>query len=187
MYWIIEGPARNAVPEGSLGIYRGAMDGSDGNRIIPSKFPKLLTVHHSSQLLFWVERVGHFSSGYSYQIFHSDLDGDGVRLTISLPSMPYKLGVAGSRVYWTTMGHDTLSSCERDTANNFLTYQLPGLNVALTDFVIVRPNPGIQASWDPCIPGALCSDMCIPTPTGYMRCLCPQGHQLLPDNRTCGE
>ena len=163
------------------------MDGSEGTLIIPSKTPKLVTIDHSSQLLFWVERAGHFTSGYSYQIFHSDLNGKGMRLTISLRSMPYKLGMAGSRVLWTTMGHNTVSSCERGTANNLMTHELSGMNPAKPDFVTVSPISYVQGDPDPCTPGALCSHMCIPTPSGYMRCLCPHGHQLMPNNWTCGE
>ena len=164
------------------------MDGSERALIIQSKFPKLLTVDHSSRLLFWVERLGHFSTGYSYQIRHSDLDGEGIKLTISLPNLPYKLALAGSRVFWTTAGYSTLSSCERDTANDFVQYKLSGMNSFKPNFLMVSTSSGIHSAGnDPCIPDALCSHMCIPSPTGYMRCLCPQGHTLMPNNWTCRE
>ena len=162
------------------------MDGLDRILIIPSKKPKLLAIDHPSQLLFWAERRGHFSTCYSYEIFHSDLDGRDIGLTIRLQDAPYRISVEGGRLLWTVIGSGTLSSCNKESGNNLMTHPLADMKIVHTDFAVISPDPPTETAKDLCVSDGICSHLCVPTLSGYMRCLCPSGYKLMSNNWTCG-
>ena len=145
-----------------------------------------LTVDHFSRLLFWVEWVRlPGRDGDVLEIFHSDMNGRNANLTIRLQKGPVQFQAVGNRLFWTAIGSKWVRSCDKETAN-LMTHGLGNLDESEPNFFIITSKP-IRIEKNPCIPNALCSHICIPTPAGYMRCLCPDGYKLGPDGWTCGE
>ena len=181
MYWILgdeDGPE-------FAGIWSGAMDGTSGTLIIPRERDVLdMTIDTTSKLLFWLEMV---LFELHWEIYNSDFDGNNMKLTIKLRNEPHAFQVWGNHLFWTTVGQESVISCEKTTANNLMTHGLSQLNLEKPNFLIVSPMTGVEERQHPCTAGGLCSHICIPTAVGYMRCICPVGYRLLPDGWTCGE
>ena len=165
---------------------------SNRGLIIMDRRVTLLTIDHSSQSIFWVERPIEFWTRDLYEIYRSDLDGQSVRLAIRLKNDPHQIRVAGNRLFWMDSASwhsgsgNTMFSCDKDTGDNLMAHELQGLD-ARREFVVISPASEVPSGDDPCIPGALCSHMCVSTPAGYLRCLCPTGFQLMSDGWNCGK
>ena len=180
------------VPEYDTGIWRAGMDGSGSIQIVPNVVATLLTLDHSSQLLFWVQI--NFRRD-DCAIFHSDLQGGGVKRTVVLKYLPRQLRIADSRLFWLDVGimsASTLIGCEKISGSKKLLHDSMYCKERgePVDFIIIPPIVfGVQPGTDDdyCIHGALCSHMCVPTSTRYMKCLCPWKYELEPDRWTCGE
>ena len=184
-------------PHYNPGIWMSGMDGSNITRIIPNVRAALLTIDHASQLLFWVEeKMLTFCSRESPfpVIYRSDVNGKGISWTNLLNNHPSGLRIVGSRVFWldkVTFSRSTLTSCEGGEVMGEITHELNDAEADVADFLIIQPtvNSSIPTEGndnDYCIPDALCSHICIPSATGYMRCFCPMGYKLGPDGWTCG-
>ena len=164
------------------------MDGSGGAEwIVPNVMADLITVDHSSRLLFWTVREDPPGTGSFSGIYFSDINGQSVRLAIGLKMFPSMIQVAGNRLYWVTTDDKVLRSCEKVTGNNLITHELHNWDGSVKRLLVISGGSDIQTGRFPCSEEALCSHICVPTPTGYMRCFCPHGYQLLPDGWTCGE
>ena len=172
---------------GDDGIWRGDMDGSAGSLLIPKVHLSSLTLDHASELLFW---LGPGFGTREIGLFYSDLNGNNVRQNDRLGSANGRIRVAGNRVWITSFSYRYLLqrrilSCDKETGDNVKTLELG--KEPVTDFSIPISAAQVQTGKDVCILGSLCSHMCIPTPSGYMRCLCPTGYGLMEDGWTCGE
>ena len=162
------------------------MDGSGGTLILPHARAVDITVDRTSKLLWW-RTVG--KDRRTIQLFYSDLDGRNVRPAMKLHGTGGRIRVTGSRLwmYISSFRHRTrgILSFDKLTGDNLRVYELE-LADGLTDFLILNGPTHVQKDKDFCISGALCSHMCVPTPSGYMRCLCPTGYRLTSNERTCG-
>ena len=76
--------------------------------------------------------------------------------------------------------------CDKETGDNFRMHEL-GQHDLWLDLLVQITAAQVETDRDVCILGALCSHICIPTPSGYARCLCPTGYKLREDGWTCGE
>lgn len=186
------------VPPLQPGIWMGGMNGLNVTRIISNVAAGFLTFDPSSQLLFWVESRfvgGSSSETLVYDIVHGSVDGKSRSRTIGLTHPPIQLRVAGSRLFWlhtkSFPSRGAVISCEKLNGSHLRRHKLNGQegNISV-DFLII---PAVSSEVDAkggdhiCNPAALCSHICVPSVTGYMRCLCPWGYRLKPDGWTCGE
>ena len=167
------------------------MDGSSGVLIIENIIPKSLTLDHASKLLFWlIDKYWDF--GVAHEIFHSDLHGKNVRSTMRVGKRLQRIRVAGNRLWMMLESREKkILSCDKETGDNLkaheLGFGLPEQYEKAGDFVIISEPPVDGTGRDACARHGLCSHMCTPTPSGYMRCLCPTGYKLLSDGWTCGK
>ena len=172
------------------GIWRSEMDGASKAVFIQRFTVKVepdLSIDHSSKHLFWVENTSPFRGEEFWEILHSARAGKTVRKTIQLRRQPLGIQVSRNTLFWTTAGAKGITSCEKETGNNLMNHQLAEFNAQATGFLIINPVTYYEMGKNICTAGALCSHMCIPTPAGYMRCLCPRGCRLLQDKRNCGK
>ena len=151
------------------------MDGSDGHHnIISGCNMGLVAVDHETHALFWV------NSGNS--IASCDSQGNNARSLARLaPDWVIKIAVRGNSVFWVTMGR--LYSCAKDNCDGLRGRKLSGAR--MRDVYVDHPSSQPIKRKNPCS-GHLCSHICVPTSTNYMRCLCPPGQQLSSDGRNCG-
>ena len=146
-----------------------------------------LQVDPISRLLFRAEQVKLFPGKQIWEIIHSDLDGNNENLTVALQKRPIRIRIAGNRLFWISADDMSVSSCHKQTADGLTAEKLPDLDTSVTDFLVITPNSSTQETEsDPCTTGALCSHICVPTPAGYMRCLCPHDYKLQSDGWNCG-
>ena len=172
------------------GVWRSEMDGAGSSLLVQRFDVKIepdMSMDHASRLLFWVENTTPFSGEELWEVLHSDLAGKLVSRTIQLRRQPLGIQVAGNTLFWTTSGANRIMSCEKVTGNNLIKHQLRDFNAKATSFLIIQPPSYYQVGKNACATGGLCSHMCIPTPAGYMKCLCPRGCKLLPDGWNCGK
>ena len=166
------------------------MDLSSTGTVLMERDREILRIHidPTSKSLFWAELVKPVKPDKWWEIHSSDLDGNNVKLVISLKDEPVALGFISNRLFWTNSLKETLGSCEKETGNNLRTHKLRNLNTNSPGFLILNPHSHMQAEKHPCTTaaGALCSHICVPTAAGYMRCLCPFGYKLQSDGWNCG-
>ena len=199
MFWAGGSMLNLTTAKHSPSIWMSGMDGSDVTKVIPNVTAALLTIDHSTQLLFWLERkaaVRPWGRMEYYAIFHCQLNGKGIKRTTVLSHPPSRLRLAGSKLFWldkTSFLQNVLVSCDKRNGSNLQAHALYGAQASVVDFLILEPttttvSSGTQSEYyDRCIPDALCSHMCVPSATGYMRCFCPLQYELGADGWTCGE
>ena len=191
MYWV----------EG-LQIWIADMDGRD-RRIMNNRHDEIvdLTVVHSTHFVYWIQRWWDAEMQY-WNIARVKHPAE-VYTVITLSKNPIRLRIAGNRMFWLTFGENYVSSCDKLDASHLKTQELRDFNANVTDFLVIPPSANTEDGDeneeededkdtedlpdDPCTAGSLCSHICVPTPTEYMRCVCPDGYQLLPDGWTCSE
>ena len=171
------------------GLWRGGIDGSGPVLLGYIGNASLLALDESSQLLFFVETVNLFGRERVWDICYYIVEESKRKCTIRLLTRPIRIRVVGNRVFWVSVGDRVVKSCDKVTANNLMTHDVGVLNGNITDFLIISPTASKNNSrinTDICASGALCSHICVPTPAGYLRCLCPQGYTLMSDGWNCG-
>ena len=175
------------------------MDGSGTVQIIGNMKVKVVAVDQSTLSLVWVQTMRDSLNEKDYgRMFFSDLNGRNVKSIIATEFLPLKLAAAGSYTYWWTISGDIYSyemnmySCQISTGNHFRVHtETPvshNIVIDIFDVCVVSPNGSQPAPfWNYC-DGQLCSHICVPTGTKYMRCLCPTaGHALMSNGWTCGK
>ena len=145
-----------------------------------------LIIDHTAGLLFWVECEWLFRADRLWEIFRSDLDGKDVKSTVRLQRKPIRIQVLGNWIFWTSVGDNGVTSCDKETANNLMLHTLSDFNATQSDLLVLIPTSSIKTYRHPCA-GSLCSHLCVPTSVGYMRCFCPNGYELMSDGWTCGK
>ena len=169
------------------GIWKGEMDASAGGLIITDVRAGSLVIDHTSNLLFWL------NIDNSHDVFYSDLAGNNVRSAIRASNTVRRILVVGNRLwvsfYW---GRDNerygILSCDKKTGDNLKMQQL-GIFEATDqrmNFLVISEPAKAQTKKQTCARKGVCSHMCIPAASGYMRCSCPTGYMLKPDGWNCG-
>ena len=170
------------------GIWRGAMDGSDPYvaQIAPNVNATLITLDFSSRKIFWVECRSSDEQQISWGIFFSSMDDFNVTLSIEVILEPQLLRIVGKKQFWIN-SDKVLISCDKETGNNLRTHDLLGWDQNINLIEIISESSTLPTARSPCSKGSLCSHMCVPSTTGYMRCLCPDGFRLRSDGWNCGQ
>ena len=168
------------------------MDGSGAvAHLIRNVVADLVTVDYSSRLLFWTASWSNpfLTRGWRFWgIYFSDMHGQNVKVAFLGEGQGLDaILVSGNRLFWANKYDKTLSSCDKETGNNFVRHEMRDWDWKTEHLGIDSPTSAIPEGKYPCSKGALCSHICVSTTSGYMRCLCPDGHQLLPDGWTCDD
>lgn len=187
MYWIHEDVD---YPQNSA-IMRAGMDGSHMELLTlrPKAKAELdLVVDHASRFLFWVEPTDLIPKEQnSWEILRSNMDGGNVTKVIRLREKPTRIHIVGDRLFWTRTGDTFVTGCDKETGNNLKAHDWHHSSESADHLIIVSSKPlSDRPERHPCSFSQLCSHICVPTPAGYMRCLCPPGYRLMPDGWTCG-
>ena len=179
LYWLAKGA-----------IYRGHMDGSICEHLRISTTGSVIALHvdQSSNALYFVTSTVVKGRGTpSFQIAHAGLDGQNAQVLVRLAEEVKQLQTAGNHIFWLSNSTQTLFSCRKTSADGLKKHEFKsGKGQGLSQFYLIHSDtqPTKREMINPCA-GNLCSHICVPTPTGYMRCLCPAGLELLPDGWTC--
>ena len=156
------------------------MDGSNGRNVFHGCTEGPIAVDPETHFLFWCD--GHF------EIRSADPFGNNVRSLASLSTIPRTLAVAGQSVFWVmNFGGTRLYSCGKEICDNLRGRKLSRVkHMFVTDAFMGHAGSQPTKRKDPCS-GGLCSHICVPTSTDYMRCLCPAELKLSSNGRNCGD
>ena len=177
------------------GIASSGMDGSDWRVIVQDLDVDALTVDQHGASLYWIQEARNEAStsrsGKLMEIMSSDLNGENVRRVVTMDKQNVLgLSVVGDWIYWWVTLDSTqvrIYKCNKENANglDLNDIHIEQKNTGADPFLFVLPSHP-EKHQGPCT-GQLCSDICVPSTTGYFRCLCPAGFTLMSDGWTCGE
>ena len=158
-------------------IIRVEMDGSTGRRDIISGCKEgPIAVDQETHSLFWLHAENWIAS--------CDSNGQNMRLLAKVGGHTLKIAVRSSSVVWLTqLGKTRLYSCGKDNCDGLRGRKLSDKFVP--DVYVGDPDSQPRKRKNPCS-GNLCSHICVPTSTAYMRCVCPPELRLSSDGRSCG-
>ena len=128
-----------------------------------------------SRQLFWVVQLSSPETGDFWGTNYSDMEGKNVKFSISVLKPPILIHPAGNKLYWISWQDKVLRCCEKETGNNLMSYTFEDWDSKVQHFIIIDRDATIHVGRNPC-EKALCSHICVPTPAGYMKCLCPDGY-----------
>ena len=154
------------------------MDGSTGRHSVTSGCKEgPIAVDQETHSLFWLHRDSWIAS--------CDQDGNDRKLLARLGGYALKIVVRGNYVFWMMhLDKSRLYSSGKDDCDG-----LRGRRLSADGFVreVYVDHPGSQPRkrQNPCS-GNLCSHICVPTSTDYMRCICPPELELSSDGWNCG-
>ena len=158
------------------------MDGSNQTKVWTAWFNitavrvTALAVDQQSGWLYWFQ---------GKTVNFSKLDGQKAAMLIRLAERVRQLRAAGDHVFWLSNSSRQLFSCRKLNANGLKRHEMESSEAGRFDnFYVLHSNNWPETGINPC-GGQLCSHICVPTPTAYMRCLCPHGLELLLNGRTC--
>ena len=66
-----------------------------------------------------------------------------------------------------------------------MTHRLHDWDGNVKSLVIFSAGATVGVGRNNCSDPSLCSHICVPTPAGSVRCLCPDGYLALPDSKNC--
>ena len=165
------------------------MDGSDLKPVVENVYVQALTVDQEAALLYWLD--GSYSEAGTTNlkvIMYSGLNGENTQRLMMMEHTHDVLGlsIVGSWIYWWEELDSNQLRLFKCNARN-------GNDIGFQDIIIEQHNRFLflphslpTKSKGPCI-GQLCSHICVPSPNGYMRCLCPTGYALKPNGWSCGK
>ena len=180
------------------GITTCGMDGSGLKVIVQDTYVYALAVDQHSASLYWAHKVyeevveGRPVSP-QLKIYKSDLDGKKVkRVIVADYNHLLGLSVSGDWLYWwDTMNKSQirLFSCNKKNANDLSLHEVQVAPSGTPDvdrlhLFLLHAHPPKPKG--PCN-DQLCSHICVPSPNGYMRCLCPPGFSLMSNGWSCGK
>ena len=171
-------------------IFSGYMDGSNCRQLETSMTGTAVIALHvdqGSNSLYWVSTTRSIRGSSSFQIFYATLGSQNPQVLIRLADYVKQLRTAGNRVFWLSSASRQLFSCRKVSADGFKRHEFRRGEAEMVDN-FYETHAGNQPTMMayPCA-GNLCSHICVPTPTGYMRCLCPAGLELLSNGKTCAD
>ncbi len=161
------------------GIVKANMDGSNPTRIIKQDITWVngVAVDKVLDRIYWTDAKHD-------RIESARLDGTDRRLIVEGVSHPFFISVFGDNLYWSDWWSQKIFSCNKFTGRQLKTlYKEPG-QTAPTGVTVFNPSM-FPRHGNPCL-SALCTDLCLPTPTGHT-CACKAGHELDLDGSSCIE
>ncbi|XP_002738583.1 uncharacterized protein LOC100368490 [Saccoglossus kowalevskii] len=170
---------------GSNRIERAGMDGSNRQTILSDDlgWPNGISIDYISRKLYWVDAKLH-------TISYSDMDGQQ-RITLLkdsvLLSHPFSLVVFGGRVYWSEWSSESVYSVNKLNGRDVKTHA-QGLYTPMAVRVVQETRQLNEVNYCGDNNGG-CSHLCLLAPTitneNRYTCACPDGIELLSDDRTC--
>ncbi|XP_054720835.1 low-density lipoprotein receptor-related protein 2-like [Uloborus diversus] len=164
--------------EGTAGIYKSGMDGSNRITLVSTNifWPNGIAVDHTTNRLFWTDAQLHTIESIT-------LDGINRKVIIKDSVYhPYSLTVFEDNLYWTDWNTFSLDACNKFTGRK-TTLMVRENGKHIMGVHVYHPVLA-PAATNPCW-AHLCSHMCVLAPFKTYRCVCPSGHKLSSDNRTC--
>ena len=205
MYWAARCRSQGNLLFGRVmvGIASSGMDGSDLKPVLENLDVRALTVDQNSASVYWIAtccEANFYSEKPKIQmarIYKGDLQSDRLRgLRVMQMDYPLVLGltVADTWLYWwdtpdLSLTQMRLFRCNKSSANHMSLHEVHIEQSRTPDvdrLFLFLPHSHPPKPKGPCT-SLLCSHICAPSPTGYMRCLCPAGFSLMLNGWSCGK